>query len=175
MENIVHPPRTGMEVFKMLPEGTLCQLINDTIIVSPAPLIIHQSLSVNLITIINRKVTKAELGYVFSAPIDVYLNCKNAYQPDILFISNKQKEIIKENGIYGAPELIIEILSKGSAAYDRGVKKEVYEEAGMKELWLVNPLNKRCEGFLLQNGKFVTLETTSGQFYIQLLDLTIKI
>lgn len=173
METIVQPPRTGMEVFQMLPEGTLCQLINDTIVMSPAPLIIHQSLFGNLFTIIYRKVTKEKIGYAFSAPIDVYLNRRNAFQPDILFVSNEHKEIIKENGIHGAPDLIIEILSKGSAAYDRGTKKEVYEEAGVKELWLINPANKCCEGFLLYDGKYKATEPTSSQFHIRLLDLTI--
>ena len=174
METIVHPPRTGMEVFQMLPEGTLCQLINDTIVISPAPLVIHQSISRNVFRIIDRKVVADALGEAFFSPIDVYLNRKNAYQPDIVFISNERKEIIKETGIYGAPDLVVEILSKGNAAYDKGAKKDVYELTGVKEYWLISPANKRCYGFVLQDGKFEAIEPSSGQFHVRLLDLTVR-
>lgn len=174
METFVHPPRTGMEAFQMLPEGTLCQLINDAVIVTPTPLIIHQSVCGDIFMAIHQKVVAEKLGETFFLPIDVYLNQKNAYQPDIVFISNERKEIIRENGIYGAPDLVVEILSKGNAAYDKGVKKDVYEQTGVKEYWLISPTNKRCQGFILKGEKFEAIEPTSGQFHIRLLDLTVK-
>lgn len=173
METMIHPPRTGMEVFKMLPEGTYCQLINDIIIMSPAPLTSHQSLCGDIFAAMHRKLSDSNVGKVFIAPVDVYLNSKNAFQPDIIYISEERRNIITERGIMGAPDLVIEILSEGNATYDRGAKKSVYEQSGVKEYWMIHPKSKRCEGFILE-GKFVAVQPTTGIFHIQLIDLLFK-
>jgi Uma2 family endonuclease len=174
METILHPPRTGMEVFRLLPEGTPCQLINDNIVMSPAPLLNHQTLCRNIFRAIDRKVVANGLGETFFSPVDVYLNNKNVFQPDIVFVASNRTGILQENGIYGAPDLVIEILSKGTRAYDRGAKKEVYEKEGVKEYWLVEPQTKVCKGFVLQEGKFQALEPTTGHLHIQLLDMAFR-
>ncbi len=174
METMIHPPRTGMDVFKMMPEGTYCQLINDTIVMSPAPLFDHQSLCRDIFRAVDRKVLINKLGEVYFAPMDVYLNNKNVFQPDILFISEERKHIIDRKGIIGAPDLVIEILSGGNANYDRGAKKRVYEQAGVMEYWLIHPKSKRCEGFFLKGGKFETIEPTKGSFHIQIIDLPFR-
>jgi Uma2 family endonuclease len=156
METMLHPPRTGMEVFEMLPEGTLCQLINNQIIMSPAATPKHQSLSKKIFQAIERKVQLMDLGETFYSPIDVYLNNANAYQPDITFVAKARLDIINwDKGIMGAPDLVVEILSKGNKKYDKVDKKKVYEAAGVREYWLVDYKTKWCEGFELVNGKFV--------------------
>jgi Uma2 family endonuclease len=173
MEALKRPPRTGMEAFKLMPEGTLCQLINDELIMSPAPLIKHARVQ-NLIFTILYNWTKSEIaGEVFCAPIDVYLNKKNAFQPDVLFISEERKSIIKENGVYGAPDLVIEILSKGTQKFDLVKKKEVYEQTGVKEYWVVDPETKRCKGFALETEKFKSLGEATGVIKLNLVNLTI--
>ena len=94
METYVKPPRTGIEAFELMPEGTLCQLINDNLVISPAPTPNHQSASGIIYEGISRFVKPRKLGKVFYSPIDVYLNTKNAFQPDIVFISKRRFEII---------------------------------------------------------------------------------
>jgi Uma2 family endonuclease len=124
VETILHPPRTGMEVFRLLPEGTPCQLINDTIVISPAPLLNHQVLYRNIFRAIDRKVVAHKLGETFFSLVDVYLDAKNVYQPDIVFIASNRAGILQENGIYGAPDLVIKILSKDTRS--TGVIKKKY-------------------------------------------------
>jgi Uma2 family endonuclease len=174
MEIILHPPRTGMKVFRLLPEGTPCQLINDAIVMLPAPLLNHQALCRNIFRAIDRKVVAKKLGETFFSLVDVYLDAKNVYQPDIVFIASNRAGILEENGIYGAPDLVIEILSKGTRSYDRGAKKEVYEKKGVKEYWLIEPQTKVCEGFILEEERFRALEPTIGHFHIQLLDVAFR-
>ncbi|MDX2048215.1 MAG: hypothetical protein SFU87_15610 [Chitinophagaceae bacterium] len=70
------PPRTAMEVFNLLPEGTLAEVINDIIYISPAPTFQHQQLLGNLYTDINVFVRKNDLGTSIVAPMDVHLNEK---------------------------------------------------------------------------------------------------
>lgn len=172
METMLHPPRTGMEVFEMLPEGTHCQLINNNIIMSPAATPSHQKLTGQLFNAIQRKVEMDDLGEMFFSPIDVFLNRTNAYQPDIAFVSKARLDIINwEKGIMDAPDLVIEILSKGNKKNDKVTKKKVYEESGVKEYWLVDYATRWCEGFELINGKFVSFGETTGRVYIKLLDV----
>jgi Uma2 family endonuclease len=130
---IQSPPRTVLEIFEGLPEGTLCQLINNNIIMSPSPLYEHQKISNQIAFQLTGFVNERSLGEVVTAPMDVYLGARNIYQPDILFISKERLNIIKEGKIKGAPDLIIEILSPATARYDLEEKKAVCEQYRVKE------------------------------------------
>ncbi|MEJ7681202.1 MAG: Uma2 family endonuclease [Segetibacter sp.] len=174
METYVKPPRTGMEAFKLMPEGTYCQLINDVLIMSPAPTTSHARIQRKIFSTLNNYVEKNQIGEVYFAPVDVYLNTKNAFQPDIFYISNKRKDIIKENGVYGSPDLVIEILSKGNRKTDLIKKKNVYEATEVKEYWVVDPETKWCEGFILENNAYTSLGERNGQLIIQMFQLSVS-
>lgn len=173
-EAVLHPPRTLLEVFKMLPEGTRAELIDNSLYMSPAPTTSHQGivtiLSAELYLFINRK----KLGLVFISPIDVYLNNKNAFQPDILFISNQNQSIVKDDGIYGAPDLVIEILSAGTKKLDLTKKKDTYEKAGVKEYWVVDPETHEAIGFRLIKGKYQEFKRQQNKVSSLLLKRTFK-
>jgi len=147
-----------MQVFKTLPEGTMAEVIENTLYMSPAPTPFHQRLSTNLTTDLNTLVRQNNLGEVFNAPIDLYLDEQsNAVQPDILFIANNNPIKIDKDGLHGSPDLIIEILSPGNKDHDRIKKKALYEKFGVKEYWIVDPDTKRSEGYTLEHGKYVSL------------------
>lgn len=86
-----------MEVFELMPEGTLCQLINDALVMSLAPAPDHQSTSGIIYEEISALVRSRKLGKVFYSPIDVYLDDKNVFQPDIVFVSKERSQIIDWN------------------------------------------------------------------------------
>lgn len=94
------------------------------------------------------------------------------YQPDIIFIAKENRYKIKENGFYGAPDLIIEILSPSTAVYDRTEKKEMYEHYGVREYWMVDSKEKMAEGYVL---KQTTFQEPSQKIELQILDLTLEI
>lgn len=174
METYVKPPRTGIEAFELMPEGTYCQLVNDILIMSPAPTPYHQSTSGIIYEKISEIVKKQQLGKVFYSPIDVYLNDKNVFQPDIVFVSKDRAEIIDwKKGIMGAPDLVIEVLSKGSQKYDLTEKKTVYEVSEVKEYWVVDPTTRWCEGFVLENKFYKSLGEGNGQLNIQMFGLSV--
>src|SRR2546421_4941537 len=118
METRIRPPRTMLEVYKSLPEGTLCQLINNQIIMSPSPLDIHQKILGKIFVALVNLVESNKSGEVRIAPYDVYFNKKNVYQPDIVFISNDNIHKIEKDGLHGAPDIVIEVLSPSTAKYD---------------------------------------------------------
>ena len=82
---LIRPPKTMLEIWESLPEGTLCQLINNKLIMSPAPLDIHQVI-LNLINLkISNFLLKSKIGEVRIAPYDVRFSKQNIFQPDIIY------------------------------------------------------------------------------------------
>jgi len=172
--NVLTPPRTMLEVFELLPEGTLCQLINNQLIMSPAPSDPHQYITGEIFGEIRSSLKKSKLGEVRIAPYDVYFNNKNVYQPDIVFIAKENIHKIKKNGLHGAPDLVIEVLSPETSRYDTTVKKEIYEAYGVKEYWMVEPESKKVLFCKLINGEFIETEAEKGTITSDLLKTSVS-
>jgi Uma2 family endonuclease len=106
-----------------------------------------------------REFLKEKPCRVFAAPFDVRLfpakdNCDTTVvQPDILVVCDKSK-LADGKACKGAPDLIIEILSKSSVIMDRKVKTEVYRDAGVKEYWIVDYDAREILVNLLKNGRY---------------------
>ncbi len=165
-------PRTAVELFELLPEGLLCEVIENTLFMSPTPNFYHQEISMELSTAIFNELKKTHAGKCVAAPMDVFLDSANAYQPDILFITKKNLGIIKEGKIRGTPDLIIEILSPGSVKHDKITKRNVYERNGVKEYFIVAPKIKEVITYYLKNKKFEKQESKNGKVKSLLLKKT---
>src|SRR3989337_1870150 len=137
-----------------LPEGAPYQLIGGDLVKEPAPVPYHQILSKRLALELANFIENNGLGEVLYAPMDVYFSEKEVYQPDIMFISQERMNIIGDKNIEAAPDLIIEILSPSSAYYDLRHKMRVYETSGVKEYWVVDPIEKGIEVYQNINGEF---------------------
>jgi len=135
-------------------DGIRKEIIEGELFMSPAPSIKHQSILRNLFRIIDKFVLENELGEVLFAPCDVIFSNINIMQPDILYISNENLEILTTLNIKGAPDLIIEILSPSTIENDRIYKKLVYEKFGVKEYWIVDPQEEIIEVWSLKNARF---------------------
>jgi Uma2 family endonuclease len=172
---LIHtPPRTILEVWESLPEGTLCQVINNALVMSPAPLDNHQKILVKLSSKIYQFVDKHSLGEVRVSPYDVHFDNENIFQPDIVFVSKQNTHLIKERGLYGAPDLIIEILSSSNKGYDKEDKKHVYEKYGVKEYWIVDPNDKTVTGYVLVNDEFAEIASPAGMIECKLLGIQVR-
>lgn len=99
----------------------------------PSPTEKHQELQFKLTLLLGNYIVSNKLGKFYQAPFDVILDEGNTVQPDLLFVSSQNKDIIKERGVFGAPDLIIEIVSKGLIIRDYVEKREDYEKFGVKE------------------------------------------
>jgi Uma2 family endonuclease len=140
-----------------LPESAPFQLIDGKLIFMPSLKDIHQAISIHLATLLYLFVSKHKLGIVRNAPLDVHFDEKNIFQPDLLFISNERKHILKD-WVYGAPDLVVEIISKGTASFDKKQKMETYGKYGVQEYWLIDPEKKTLQLFGNQANKMVELE-----------------
>jgi len=140
--------------YMLLEEGAPFQLINYDLVMSPSPLAIHQLILFELseaIVLFNIKNNRQ--GKWMYAPMDVRFNDGNILQPDILYISEERKHIIKDR-IEGAPDLVIEILSPSNAYYDLRTKKDVYEKYGVKEYIIIDPIQQTSELYALKDGAY---------------------
>ncbi len=135
-------------------DGIRKEIIEGELFMSPAPSIKHQLILRNLFRSLDKFIMENSLGEVFFAPCDVIFSNINVMQPDILYISNENYEILTALNIKGAPDLIIEILSPSSIETDRIFKKLVYEKFGVKEYWIVDPQEEMIEVWNLKGTNF---------------------
>ncbi len=133
---------------------------------SPAPARIHQDISQNLNQVFLNFFRRHSCK-VYTAPFDVRLPNKDreiltVVQPDLCVICDLEK--LDDKGCLGAPDLIVEILSPGNTKKEMDYKFSIYEEAGVKEYWLVHPTDKNVQIFVLENGIYIGLKPyTEGE------------
>jgi Uma2 family endonuclease len=127
--------------YMAMPEGPpYHQLIEGDLYMSPSPNWRHQQISGNIEWFIQGYLREHDVGRLFHAPLDVILNETNVYQPDVLFFRHSRKSIVGKRCIEGAPDFVVEILSESTLHLDKDLKRKVYAKAGVKELWVVDPI-----------------------------------
>ena len=82
----------------------------------------------------------------------VYLDEQNRFIPDFMVVCDRSK--IQSKWVYGAPDLLVEILSPSTARNDRMRKKDVYAASGVPEYWIVSPKEQSIEVYLLRDGAY---------------------
>ena len=132
---------------------------------SPAPNRAHQGISMST-SLILANLLKNQSCKMYAAPFDVRLiNFKEStkdnqvtsvVQPDLCVICDKNK--LDDKGCIGSPDLIIEILSPGNSKREMDIKFDLYEENGVKEYWIVNPIEKNIYIYVLENERYVGLK-----------------
>ena len=104
---------------------------------------------------------------MFASPIDVFFDDYNNTQPDLLFTKKERSFIVTNNGVEGAPDLIIEILSPSTQRTDKREKYKLYKEFGVQEYWIVDPKNKSIDVFSLENNRYENLFVATDNETIQ--------
>lgn len=145
---------TYRDYLELPDDGKRYEVIEGELIMSPAPHTSHQFISLNFVLKLATFVIEKKLGKICYAPVDVLLSETNIVQPDILFVAADNLNIITEKNIKGVPDLIIEIVSPSSGYYDLVAKKEIYEQFGVSEYWIIDPMKQRVEIYLNFEYKF---------------------
>lgn len=106
----------------------------------PSPFAPHQHVITRVTVLLDTHVREHALGRVLVSPMDVVLDGQKALvvQPDVMFISHARAGIVR-NFIWGAPDLVVEVASRGTARYDSGPKLDWYRTYNVLECWLVDP------------------------------------
>lgn len=156
---IIEKKKYTYEDYLKTPDDKRYELINGELLMTPSPIPNHQRISGKLEFMVRKFITENNLGEVFDAPCDVYLDNENVVQPDILFISKERLNIIGEKNIQGAPDLVIEIISENSVYRDMVQKKKLYARFRVKEYWIVIPDEKEIEVYILKDNTYQLYQT----------------
>lgn len=142
---------TAEDYYRETPAGPpWYQLIEGTLVQEPSPSTDHDRAGMRLKVALGLFVMANPIAEVFDAPLDVYLDRHNVFQPDIFVVRSERAGIIESSGIKGAPDLVVEILSPSNRRYDVGVKRVVYARSGVRELWLLDPVAGSISSYELQ-------------------------
>ncbi|KXK54858.1 MAG: Uma2 family endonuclease [Chlorobi bacterium] len=149
MNTAIAPKHWTYDDYLQLSDEIRYEILEGDLAMAPAPDSNHQITSMEVEFPMETFVRTQKLGIVLHAPIDVILSKQVVLQPDILFVSKERREIVQKRGVFGAPDIVIEIVSPGSVQADRYRKKDIYQEHGVREYWIIDPRNKSIEIFAL--------------------------
>ena len=159
------PPKTSDRRFtyadhRNWPDDERWELIDgEAYAMSPVPTISHQTLAGQLFRQIDEALDGAPCRALIS-PVDVLLPAPDeaddrsttVVQPDILVVCDPAK--LTERNVRGAPDWIIEVLSPATARHDHITKRALYERAGVREYWLVHPVDRIVTVYTLNDGQY---------------------
>lgn len=116
----------------------------------PPPDGFHQDVAGNVFFILRTFLRNQPIGKVCIAPYAVELDNFNAFEPDVFYVSNDRRDGFYKRGFKGAPDLVVEVLSPGTARIDKNAKRRIYTAAGVTELWLIDPDAQEIQVYYLQ-------------------------
>ena len=145
MDNLAYINDRNIKIKTELIDGKIFMM-------SPRPRVEHATVCTNIASEF-RSYLKGKTCRAFCDGVDVFLDENNRFVPDTMIVCNP--DIIKHDGIHGAPDLVVEVLSKTTAKNDRSKKKYTYAKYGVKEYWIVDVWSKSVEVYYNQNNWFV--------------------
>ena len=142
------------------PEDERVELIDGVIYDMGAPYLDHQDIVGEIFLALKSHVKKNKgKCRVNMAPVDVQLDCdeKTMVQPDVLVVCKRERLNVKN--VYGAPDMVVEVLSKSTRKKDMSIKLHKYSNAGVREYWIVDPKHKKVIVYDLENDMDITIYT----------------
>ena len=146
--------RISAAEYYQLPEYAqrdLIQLIDGEVVIGMPPVPKHQRI-VREVFFLLISISKSKGGEALSAPIEVQLDDHNVFEPDVLYLRPGSRCAVGDKRLTGAPDLVVEVLSPGTARYDRQQKYEAYQAHGVSEYWIVDPVHEVVEVWTLGAG-----------------------
>ena len=124
----------------------------EVVAMSPRPSFNHNQISYNIAYLFAHYL-RGKKCIPIADGMDLYLDEDNHFVPDFMIVCDPDK--IKRDGVHGAPDLVVEVLSSSTAKNDRTLKKTVYAKCGVREYWLVSPGEKSVEVYRTNGTEFV--------------------
>jgi Uma2 family endonuclease len=155
------------EDYAQLPDEPRCELIFGRFHVRPSPSVLHQIVVGLLFEILNR-FADAMGGLALLSPLDVILADHSVVQPDLVYISAERRTIVQDR-IEGVPDFLIEIFSPGTARRDRGEKLALYLASGVREYWIVDPIERQIEFLTERDGRFSVALPVGAEYRSEVL------
>lgn len=155
------------EDYLQLPDdGRRYEIVEGELRELDAPTSEHQEVALRIASLLLDYADRTGTGWVGIAPIDVVMSQTALAQPDVLYVSRERKSIVGPK-VYGAPDLVVEVLSPSDASYDRKEKFESYAKNGVRWYWITDPKRRTLEIFRLVGGTYVKHGAYGGDELVQ--------
>lgn len=141
------------DLLKMPEDNRLREIIDGELIVSPSPSFEHQDIVGALYRVISDFLDRNPIGRVAFAPLDTVLASNQVPQPDLVYVRRERLAIV-ERVVSGAPDLVVEVLSEYSRRRDEVRKRELYQQFGVPEYWIVDPEADHVTVYRLANSVY---------------------
>ena len=129
------------------------EIIGGKVVMMASPTVKHMFIAGNIYNLFSNYL-RGKRCTPFPDGVTLYLESGEEYKPDMMVVCDPDK--MKEtDGVHGAPDLVVEVLSPSTGRYDRGRKMRMYEKNGVREYWLVSPEARTVEQYVLEDGRFV--------------------
>lgn len=149
-------------------DGLRYEIIKGVLYVANAPNYDHQFVTMQLTIQMGSYILQNQLGILLHAPFEVHLSEESRpLQPDVLFIGADRQPTPGSQYFAGAPDVVVEVISPSSIRTDRQDKFDVYEAAGVREYWLVDPKTQAVEVYALSGGEYALFGQFIGDEVIQ--------
>jgi Uma2 family endonuclease len=150
----VDPRVTYAELEQWPDDGRRYELYGGEVIVVPAPLPIHQVVALRVYDVL-KPYAEANGGLALCSPLDIVFSEYDVLQPDVVFFDAERRGRINlQAAIRIVPNLVVEVLSRSTAARDRGRKRKVFARYGVPEYWIIDPSVQTLEVLRNAAGAF---------------------
>ncbi|MBI3847644.1 MAG: Uma2 family endonuclease [Planctomycetes bacterium] len=156
-------PCNWRDYWRQPDDGKRWEILRGEFVLLPTPTVKHQIVMGNLLhAIMNHVEGDGErLGFCVMRLATVLAD-DTVVDPDILFVARARQKIVKEPGVFGAPDLLVEIVFEKTRERDTEIKRRLYGECGVREYWIVDPDAQSVEVLALEAGRLVTKSTTTN-------------
>jgi len=134
-------------------DGKRYEILDGDLVVSPSPTRTHEVVLRRIAYEFQRKLLERRIAHVFFSRFDTILGPQRVVVPDLTVVRRERQDIVKERGVEGPPDLAIEVMSS-RPSLDRVRKFRIYAKAGIREYWLVDPVGKTIEVYVLDDGEY---------------------
>ncbi len=154
---------TYNEYITLPDDGKRYEISNGVLLLTPSSTGSHQDTIGEVFFHLRSHIKLAGLGLVIQAPFIVELSAKDVFQPDIFVVMNAHLDRIQEKKVVGAPDLVVEVSTSGTATFDRLTKYDTYEYSGVLEYWILNLERHTVEIFVLEGDEYHSLGVFHGE------------
>ena len=131
------------------------EIIGGEKFMAPAPTLDHSDTVFKLAYAIGGYLLEHKSGYVYTDNVDVHFSDGSLYKPDLCVVLKSNEKILAgRKAIFGAPDMVVEVLSRSTRKKDLTIKKDTYEAQGVREYWIIDPYMKIVSVYLLRDGKY---------------------
>jgi Uma2 family endonuclease len=159
-------PYTVDEFFDLIQDGEKADLIDGVIHMASPDTPNNDDLGGFLFSIMRFYARGKHLGRVTGSRVAYVLGNRRAPEPDVAFVRQGRLDRIHRTRVVGPPDIAIEVVSQDSRERDYDLKRRLYEDAGVGEYWIIDPIARRHEFLRLREGAFEPVSLNQDRYFL---------